>query len=484
MDFLVSKDGSNKFVINRDDAAGFRLDTTYTHKQRKLICNVGQPELTTRTDYVSKYSSILQTTSYLFKKTDEASEERPVGVFKANVLFQKSAAQHAADFVMLQKLPELKKCTDQKEIEYFQVDGAGDENPAFLEVQFYWTECHYCEGRTCTLLTARNSGGSYLNRVELLNGCLAIGHSGVFIPSTIHGSNISKSSGKVDKEKLCQNLNSALDVYIDWVSGITFDGKAILLLKGDTSKTARQYHERRHRLNIFLKGPKYKKNELEKTHSEEFGYFQMIWTIRCNHMVQNLPNNYMFMLLPCNKVKCPHKVCAEAGRAANCAWYKDGPKVSFLPLPVKDPRKPWGSINCQECIRSGKDVCSGHYLPVDEIIEIEKQGNTPNYCRPPREIIQCMVKENHSLSRDLLEKLAEECLLPIEEVEMCVDHYYQIAKRRKASGMNRRKSHASKEGKYSDFNNDEVLRYQHGRSTSSSTSHSKCQIHQLSQRFH
>lgn len=201
--------------------------TPHTLTSSTHLCNVGQPELTTRTDYVNKYSSILQTTSYLFKKTDEASEERPVGVVKANVLFQKSAAQHAADFVMLQKLPELKKLTDQKEIEYFQVDGAGDENPGFLEVQFYWTERHYCEGRTCTLLTARNSGGSYLNRVELLNGCLAIGHSGVFIPSTIHGSNISKSSGKVDKEKLCQNLNSALDVYIDRVSGATFDGKAI-----------------------------------------------------------------------------------------------------------------------------------------------------------------------------------------------------------------------------------------------------------------
>eukprot|EP00112_Aurelia_sp_Birch-Aquarium-sp1_P004507 Seg1510.11 transcript_id=Seg1510.11/GoldUCD/mRNA.D3Y31 product="hypothetical protein" protein_id=Seg1510.11/GoldUCD/D3Y31 len=119
--------------------------------------------------------------------------------------------------------------------------------------------------------------------------------------------------------------------------------------------------------------------------------------------------------------------------------------------------KPRGSINCQECIRGGKDVCSGHYLPVEEIIEIERQGNTRNCCRPPREIIQCMVKENHSLSRDLLEKFAEECLLPIEEVEMCVDHYYQIVKRRKASGMNRRKSHASKEGKYLDFNNNKVL---------------------------
>ena len=33
------------------------------------------------------------------------------------------------------------------------------------------------EGNLCTLVTARFAGGSYLNKVELQNGCLALGHS-------------------------------------------------------------------------------------------------------------------------------------------------------------------------------------------------------------------------------------------------------------------------------------------------------------------
>ena len=55
-------DGCNKVLINRDDQAGFRLDTTYTHKGRGVLCE--EMETTTRVDYVNTYSSILQTTSY------------------------------------------------------------------------------------------------------------------------------------------------------------------------------------------------------------------------------------------------------------------------------------------------------------------------------------------------------------------------------------------------------------------------------------
>ena len=79
---------------------------------------------------------------------------------------------------------------ENKPVECFRVDGAGNENPGFDEVQFHWAERHMLEGRYCTLVTTRYAGGSYLNRVELLNGCLSMGHSGIFIPSTIHGSNM------------------------------------------------------------------------------------------------------------------------------------------------------------------------------------------------------------------------------------------------------------------------------------------------------
>ena len=48
------KDGVDVCVINRDDAAGFRLDTLTTSKQCSTPSVKGSDILTTRTDYVNK----------------------------------------------------------------------------------------------------------------------------------------------------------------------------------------------------------------------------------------------------------------------------------------------------------------------------------------------------------------------------------------------------------------------------------------------
>lgn len=58
LDVVHLADGCNKVLLNRDDQAGFRLDTTYTHKGRGVICE--EMETTTRVDYMNSYSSILQ----------------------------------------------------------------------------------------------------------------------------------------------------------------------------------------------------------------------------------------------------------------------------------------------------------------------------------------------------------------------------------------------------------------------------------------
>lgn len=80
-----------------------------------------------------------------------------------------------------------------------------------------WTEKHIKDAHTCTVVTTRHSGGSYLNLVELMNGCLALAHNNCFIPSTlggpVHGEN------GVDTEQLKRNLDLAADVYISRVDG-------------------------------------------------------------------------------------------------------------------------------------------------------------------------------------------------------------------------------------------------------------------------
>ena len=142
LDYIQRKDGEDKVILNRDDAAGFRLDTTYTHKQHKILAEASNPELTTRTDYVNKYASVLQTTSYLFMGTENTAETC-VGVVKAHQVFPKNPAQHAADFELLYDHPDIQPLLQNKDVDCIRVDGASDEGPSHFEVQFMWTEWHY-----------------------------------------------------------------------------------------------------------------------------------------------------------------------------------------------------------------------------------------------------------------------------------------------------------------------------------------------------
>ena len=135
-----------------------------------------------------------------------------------------------------------------------------------------WTERHLEMGKQCTMVTSRFSGGSYLNRVELLNGCIAIGHSNLFIPSTILGSNLGADGG-IDKEKLKANLNAATNVQLNSVSGTKCAGNLISLVKGVDNNVSRGYLKRRNHLLTFLQGSKEKKLELQKKWPDEFAYF-------------------------------------------------------------------------------------------------------------------------------------------------------------------------------------------------------------------
>ena len=264
LDYVQLKDGRNKFILNRDDAAGFRLDTTYTHNQHKILGEAERPEVTTRTDYVNKYNSILQTTSYLFMATDTTAE-MPVGIVKAQKVF-----------------------------------------PQF-------------------------------NRVELLNGCLTVGHSNVFIPSTILGSNFNAEG--IDQDRLESNLGAATETYINTVSGTKCSGNPILLLKGCRDDVSRNNHERRDHLLTFLQGSK--KNQLlfKKNYPDEYKYFTKVWDVRNNHMVKDLPDNYIFILLPCYQKKCPPPRCRDGKPSSPPVWFEGVPSLTTIPLPIPHPEK-------------------------------------------------------------------------------------------------------------------------------------------------
>lgn len=145
--------------------------------------------------------------------------------------------------------------------------------------------------KLATLVTTRSSGSSYLNRVELQNGCLARGHSNTFIPSTLGGSCINPDTGNIDEEKLKDNLGLAITAYISRVSGCKCGESTIQLYEGDQCDDRQA---KRDLLNIFLKGSKSARDSLKRSNSQLFSYFQEIWSIRNRHLVQGLPQQYIF----------------------------------------------------------------------------------------------------------------------------------------------------------------------------------------------
>ena len=160
---LQYADGRDLLNVNRDDATGFRLDTLTTCKQYKVPVVKGKDTLTTRTDFVNKYPSLLQTTSYNFTATTSTAEVC-VGVVKAPKLYEKTPAQHAADLEFLESIEKLHPVFFNlsnglpKSVECIRVDGASDERPSHEEVQFYWTAHHLSKGKIVTLVTSRSSG--------------------------------------------------------------------------------------------------------------------------------------------------------------------------------------------------------------------------------------------------------------------------------------------------------------------------------------
>ena len=96
-------DGQDMCLINRDVASGFRLDMLTTCKQYATPTVRGNEILTTRTDYVNKYASTLQTTSYNFTGTQSTTEICAGVVKAAPTIHPKNPCQHAADLVMLEQ---------------------------------------------------------------------------------------------------------------------------------------------------------------------------------------------------------------------------------------------------------------------------------------------------------------------------------------------------------------------------------------------
>ena len=81
------------------------LDTTYTHKLYKSVSLKDTPEVTTRTDYVNKYKSVLQTLMHLMMET-ETTPQKVLGIVKPHQLHPKDPSQHMADLYMMTRMAD------------------------------------------------------------------------------------------------------------------------------------------------------------------------------------------------------------------------------------------------------------------------------------------------------------------------------------------------------------------------------------------
>ena len=315
---------------------------------------------------------------------------------------------------MLENDPDFQPCLKNKPIDCIRVDGAGDEGPAHAEVQFMWTERHLEQEKVHTLVTTRCSGSSYLNRVELQNGCLAMAHSNIFIPSTIHGSNLGQSVS-IDYQQLERNLDSAADVYISKCNNAPFGESSIQLLKGSRNHLAKNYKTRRPHLLRFLKGSKKEKNKLMEDNPTLFEYFTEIWD---RDMVKGLPAHYVFQLIPCYQQDCIHPVCKRGKPIQEPVWYNGGPPLSYLPIPIAEPKHCWGQP-CDEC----KGFCTGHYLrPDDHMEQVAKFGTDKCVFTPPKDQVEetaklkCQKKEEwteteyHNMYKTVLLSTDDVCI--------------------------------------------------------------------------
>ena len=419
-------DGRNILNLNRDDASGFRLDTLTTHKQYATPVVANKEILTTRTDYVNKHPSTLQTTSYNFSET-KTTMEMCVGVVKAPEIHQKNPSQHAADLNMLCTMPELQsvfinmETNKPKEVDCIRVDGAGDEGPRHVEVQFYWTKHHIMQKKVATLVTTRSSGSSYLNRVELQNGCLSLGHANLFIPSTLIGSCVDPNTGEIDTQKLKANLSNAIDVYIDRVDGCPCGSTAIKLYRGSEES---QELQDRDKLLIFLKGSKKQKDQLQRDDPELYSSFQKVWDVRNAHLIHDLPSQYIFYLVYCYKESCLHPFC-QAGRPPEpLRWYQGGPLITGLPYPVPDPERPWGSTSCPTCDSSAQ--CFGHYKSV--FVDVTDNSVLKKLQQPPSTMLKRYFSNDNGYT---VECISEKVLLPVEECKIWLEHLKTIVENRK-----------------------------------------------------
>ena len=192
-------------------------------------------------------------------------------------------------------------------------------------------------------------------------------------------------SSKVNYEKLRQNLDLAMDVYIDRVDNSPCGAGSIKLFKGADSSSNQEI---RKYLLQFLNGNKAQKKQLQEEHQEVYDYLEKVWNIRNDHMLPNIPTQYCFVLICCMKSHCAHPVC-KTGKNPHHSWYEGGPLVNSVPCQYLIQPDP-GAVHARS-VRIKVIACHGHFL--SPAYRATTSTLSP-MAKPPSLIIKESFKEN------------------------------------------------------------------------------------------
>ena len=146
-------------------------------------------------------------------------------------------------------------------------------------------------------------------------------------------------------------MDLAIEAYISRVNRCSCGDTCIHLFRGvDTSDQLKVRDSL-----LTLKGSKKAKESLRRDKPTLYARFQSVWNVRRMHMVKGLPSQYVFMLTCCFDENCSHPVCQKGRPREIPTWYRGGPPITHLPLPVLDVDRPWGNPTCSSC----EGFCAG-----------------------------------------------------------------------------------------------------------------------------
>ena len=134
-------------------------------------------------------------------------------------------------------------------------------------------------------------------------------------------------------------------------------------------------------------------------------------------MMSASPSQYLFYLCCCYQPDCIHPIC-RAEKPQERLWYSNGSPLSFLPLPTRDPARPYGNTACQECKGFWK--------------ELAKNGDVVPSNKPPSQAIADAFKQRKGIPCEAeVSELEAQVLLHPDEVQMWLKHLQSVSENRK-----------------------------------------------------